>query len=187
MQLIGVQKIILEDGVAQELNYRFVHPSPNVTYSERLDSFYTNPDAQILSRNILEFNEGHVSKAGPDLNLDGEMDVVNRFTYSDGDLVRIQLGDGSEKNFSYSTLYDNFNRIDERTYGVKIRRLLCAEQYAGTFWPDNLGHSIHLLADEPNTEYQLTPESVFYKKKITPTPLDDGAENEAVTEFFFTQ
>ncbi|MFT3793860.1 hypothetical protein [Flavobacterium sp.] len=187
LQLIGAQKMVLEDGVLQQVNYRFVHASYKVTYAERLDGFYTDPEAQIVYRNILEFEGDNVVKAGPDSNLDGMMDHVNRFTYSDGDLVKIQLWDGSEQNFSYSTLYDNFNKLDNKTYGIETRRVLCAEQYVGTDWPDNLGHSMHVLANDPDSDYVVSPTSIYYQKKTTLTPLADGVENETVIEFFFNQ
>lgn len=181
----GADKLINEESIAQSVNYRFVHPSASIVYSERVSLSYNDPSTQIIYRNILEFDaDGNVVKAGPDQNLDGVMDHFNQFTYSDGDLVHIQFWDGTSRAFSYSTIKDNFYLIDDNTYGKKMRRTMCAELYVGTDWETNLGHSKHLLASEPlGSAFDLLANN-FYKKKTTTTLLEAGAENETVIEFF---
>lgn len=185
-RLAGADKLINEEGVAQSVTYRYTHPAPNIMYCERTTASYNDPNATIIYRNILEFNaDDNVIKAGPDQNLDGVMDHFNQFTYTNGDLVSIQLWNGSIQNFSYSTINDNFNFIDDNTYGKKVRRAMCAELYAGTNWETNLGHSKHLRLNESmEPVFNLLPNG-FYQKKTTTTTLEAGAQNETVTEFFF--
>lgn len=184
--LVAIDRIINQDGVAISLYYRFVNPSSNVMFCEKMSTYYNDPDAEILYRNILEFDaDGNVVKAGPDADLDGVMDHSNTFAYSDGDLVSIQFWNGSTQSFSYSTTKDNFYVIDGNTFGKKVLRAMCAEAYVSTNWETNLGHSKHVLLSEPlNPAYEVLA-SNFYKKRTTVMPLGNGAHTDTVVEFFF--
>jgi len=184
--VIGAQKLIAESGGSNAMvYYRFIHPSANVVYSERLSAPYNSASTELVSRNILEFdNNDNVIRAGRDQNLDGIIDAVNTFGYANENLVSMQKPDGTTQPFSYATIIDNFSVLEDNSYGKKLRRIICAERYAWGDFANGFSQSRNLLSTAAVQDDYEVLDNNFYKKKTVSTNVE-AVHNEIVTEFFF--
>lgn len=100
--------------------YRFVHQSDKVVFCEKLDLPYDDSSAKISHRYILEFDDNNnVVKAGLDSDLDGVMDYVNQYFYDNDNLVSAQMSNGNSHTYDYSSVINNFNVLDDNTFGKK--------------------------------------------------------------------
>ncbi|HCY80721.1 MAG TPA: hypothetical protein DHV22_03510, partial [Xanthomarina gelatinilytica] len=60
--------------------FRFPQISENITYFEEISLPYNDPNAEVSSRYIIQFDENdNIIKAGKDFDFDGNMDSVNSF------------------------------------------------------------------------------------------------------------
>lgn len=187
--LIGASKAYSS---SHTVYYKYVYPSENIVYAERLTAPHTNPAAQISERMILKFDaNGNPITAGYDNNFDGVMDNVNHYVFSNNNLITAQLSNGSNIAFSYSGIVNNFAVLDDNTFGKKVARLMCAEFYAGNFTngqsqPHNLGHSHHLTVEEVNEGIFIVAANGLFSEKTTTRIIDNGAgEHVALTKFYF--
>jgi hypothetical protein len=173
------------DDTMQEYHRRIVYQPNNVVYVEMLTHAYDDPAAQILNRYITEFDANdNLIKAGPDANLDGIMDAVNVFHYTNNNLTSSEIQDGRTFTYSYSAVLNNFAVLDNNTYGKKMSRLLYANSYAGPYEMNLPQHSINLpLETVQSGNYEVLGNGLF--KKSTVTSVFEGGQNLNVTEFFF--
>lgn len=156
----------MHDNVPETIYYRFVNPSADVVYSEKLTLAYDNPATQIVYRNILVFDaDDNVVKAGKDENLDGTIDAgrENNFVHQQGDLTGAQFYNGTSRTFDYSAIVDNMGVLDDNSYGKRVRRAVCAENYAW-LWQDGFSQSRHLPAEAALQHSYVVPDNGFYKK-----------------------
>jgi len=184
--VIGAQKLITEsEGGNAMVYYRFIHPSANVVYSERLSAPYDSASPELIWRNILEFdNNQEVVKAGRDQNLDGIIDAINTFSYSNENLVSMQKPDGIAQAFSYAAIIDNFSVLEDHSYGKKLRRIICAEHYAWGDFANGFSQSRNLLSTAAAQDEYEVLDNNFYKKKTVSASVE-AVHSEIVTEFFF--
>lgn len=106
----------------EEHYYRFNYLSENVVYFEKITLPYNDSNAQIIYRNIAVFDGDDIIQAGNDINLDGVMDQINNFQYSNGDLV-LAYNDNETLMFNYSNVMNNMNILLDNSYGKKIKEL----------------------------------------------------------------
>lgn len=184
--VIAAQKLITEsEGGNAMIYYRFIHPLPNVVYSERLSAPYDSASPELIWRNILEFDSNeNVVKAGNDQNRDGIMDAINTFSYTNENLVSMHKVDGTTQTFSYATIIDNFSVLEDNSYGKKLRRIICAEHYALGDFANGFSQSRNLLSATAAQDNYEVLDNNFYKKKTVSTNVE-AVHNEIVTEFFF--
>jgi len=173
------------DDTMEEFHRRIIYQPNNVVYVEMLTHAYDDPAAQISNRYITEFDANdNLIKAGPDANLDGVMDAVNVFHYTNNNLTSSEIQDGQTFTYSYSAVLNNFAVLDNNTYGKKMSRLLYANSYAGPYEMNLPQHSINLpLETVQSGNYEVLGNGLF--KKSTVTSVFEGGQNLNVTEFFF--
>ncbi|MEC4003755.1 hypothetical protein OX283_003735 [Flavobacterium sp. SUN052] len=180
-QLIGATK--------GNLYERYIYNANNIVYCEKINLPYNNPNAQVYSRRILQFDaNGEVITAGKDANFDGIMEDINYFTYSNDDLMSISYYDGTIQTFDYTNVIDNFNIITENSYGKKVLRLTCADSFCNLNY--YLNFSKHILTQNfPLANYQVLP-TTYYATKIetqfynNPNLLYQGVTT-TTTQFYF--
>jgi hypothetical protein len=173
------------DDTMQEYHRRIIYQPNNVVFVEILTHAYDDPATQISNRYITEFDANdNLVKAGPDANLDGVMEAVNVFHYTNNNLTSSEIQDGRTFTYSYSAVVNNFALLDNNTYGKKMSRLLFASSYAGPYEMNLPQHSINLpLEAVQSGSYEVLGNGLF--KKSTTVSQFDGGQNVNVTEFFF--
>ncbi|GAA4766324.1 MULTISPECIES: hypothetical protein [Flavobacterium] len=185
--LIGLNWNRVGNGSVDVMHYRYVYVSTSIVYLERIDLPYDNPQAVILKRSILKFDENdNVVEAGVDFDLNGQMDSVNQFTYLNGNMVAIHKGNGQVLNFQFSNVIDNLLFLKDNSYGKKMHRLINAECFSVV--ANDSYFSKNLLQQNVNEEVYEVLSNGFYKKKTKTITFSDPvytANNTTTTEFFF--
>lgn len=182
-KLIGVKMTFYQ----QDRFYRLVYLTNNVVYLERISAPYNDMAAQILRRNIVVFdNDDNIVQAGVDMDLDGVVENVNTYTYSDNNLVNANLN-GNLHTFQYSTMINNKGYIKDATFGKRNLRLINAELYSyGIIQSPEFDYlnSQNLLSSEINNGTDEVRSDNFVKKHISTELFPEGA-TVTTTEYFF--
>lgn len=162
-----------------QLFYRFINQPNNIVYCEKINLPYDNSSAIILQRSILKFDTNdEVISAGFDNNLDGLMDNINNFNYSNNNLMAITFYDGNSTTYSHSNIIDTFQELRENSFGKKVTRLICSETFCGLNY--NLKYSKNVLSqDALSSTFQVLPNN-YYEIK---TEILNGVTT--TTQFFF--
>jgi hypothetical protein len=166
--------------------YRFTHVSNSIVYFQKISKPYDDPTAEILSRDILEFDSNdNLIKVGRDNNFDGVSESPNQFTYLNNNLISSQRQGGTVINYTYSNVIDTFAILNEKSFGKKNSRIICSEEYASNTL-QSIKQSKNLLSQEIiNNNYEVLANN-YYKKKTELTNITDPSFRESVvTEFFF--
>ncbi|RZJ63319.1 MAG: hypothetical protein EOO50_17070 [Flavobacterium sp.] len=185
-RLVGAgRELILGGGV---IYYRFVHQPGNVVFCERLDAPYNQAGAQIVYRNILDFDaDDNLVSAGPDVNLDGQPDSQNLYENANGNITGADLSSGLDFVYNYSNIINNRQYLVENTYGKQVMRLMCSETYANAN-QDQIAETLfskHLFDwEEDDATYETNADNFITKKTII-EPFDDTTQILIVTEYFF--
>lgn len=182
-QLIGVSRIYTG---GQTLNYRFIHQTTSTVYCERINLPYNDPSATASSRMILNFDaDNNVISAGYDNDFDGAITNLFTFTYVNDNLTSILKPDGSTETYNFSNVIDSMNRLREASYGKKVMRMICSENYCGGNVNDlDYSKNINSL-DVISETYETLPNNYYNKRtKIIELFNPDGEFIEE-TEFFF--
>lgn len=167
--------------------YRFSHHSNNIVFVERLTLPYNDPATQIIRRSIVQFDSNNnIINAGKDFDLNGIMDSVNHFVYTNDNLTSIQKSDGSVVTFDYSNVIDNFMILKYNSYGKKVYRLLNSEGYS-LLMNNDISHSGSLTSQDLLNATYVVLDNSYYKKKTKTTTLEGPliGSNTTTTEFFF--
>lgn len=166
--------------------FRFKHISNTVVYFERITLPYNDTSAQVIYRNIIEFDQNNnVIKAGRDNDLDGIVDNQYQYFYTNDNLTSVHKPDGSMITFEYSNVIDNFSVLNNNSYGKKVLGLLCSEAYALCF-KDVYKHSNNLLKQDLLNETYEVLDGNYYKKKTLTQYLEYlKLNNITTTDFFF--
>lgn len=188
--LIGVNwKYLNEDQY-----YRFIHTTSNIVYFEKITLPYNDPNAEILYRIIVEFDQNdNIIKAGSDSNLDGVTENANQFFYTNNNLTSIQKSDGTIVSYNYSNVINNFNVIDNNTYGKKTLNLIGSEHYRiimpyayDAVLNENQYNSNNLLShDLLDGTFDVLPNNYYKKKTITQNYPSSAESITGTIEFFF--
>lgn len=151
--------------------YRIVHPSPNITYFERISLPYSDPNTVASYRHILEFDDNdNVIKAGRDSNFDDILDLENIFTYdSNNNLINVQMANGDNVTFTYSSIINTQQYLEDKTYGRKLARIIYAEKYGHNevagFLNDLIEKSYNITTQATTeAEYEVLDNNLYYKK-----------------------
>ncbi len=171
--------------------YRFVHPSSSITYFERISLPYNDPNTVLGFRYILEFDDNdNVIKAGRDSNFDGNMDYENIYTYdSNNNMASAQITNGDIITFSYSSVINTEQYLEDKTYGKKLLRIRYAEKYGYNnverFLKDLTGNSYNLtLQATTEAEYEVLDNN-FYNKKTEIGENHVGTGIDTITEEYY--
>lgn len=174
----------------EELYYRFNHVSDNLVYFEKITLPYNDVDAQIQRRYIAVFEGDDIVQAGLDYNLDGVMDNVNHFQYSNGNLV---LATNSTQSIAtdYSNVINNINVLYDNSYGKKNKRITCIEAFSFSDVSSvPASFSKNLTNDELlGATYEIHPSNYYHTKSnssvVGPPANSFNATITQTTEFFF--
>lgn len=183
----GAQKLIGADREtsSSHIYYRYVEQPGNLVFCERLSLPYDNVDAVINARSILQFNaDDEVIMAGSDSNLDGVMDNVNTFTYSNNNLMTLSYYNGNTEVYNYSTIVDNFSVLRDNSHGKKVARLMCCESFCGLSYDLKYSKNV-LLQDSTQETYEVLSNNYYKKKTKVENSIDPDAQYTTTTEFFF--
>ncbi|HLP64511.1 hypothetical protein [Flavobacterium sp.] len=182
-QLIGINR---NYSGGQTLNYRFIHQSNNTVYCERLNLPYNDPNAEVSQRMILNFDQNdNVISAGYDNDLDGVITNLYNYSYTDNNLTSVQKPDGTIINYDYSGVIDTRNKLRELSYGKRVLRMICSENYcSGNSF--SLDYSKNINSNAIISEdYEVLPNNYYNKKTRVESLYDPNAQNIEETEFFF--
>ncbi len=184
--LIGLKWEKAINGVTVLTNYRFSYHPNNVAFVEKIFHPYDDPAAVIWRRTIVQLDgNNNIIKAGKDVNLDGVMDGVNQFFYTNDNLTSLQKSDGTVVSFEYSNVIDNFMVLNYNSYGKKVLRLLDSEWHASPMYND-FGASKNLKNQELlDATYEVLGNNYYKKKTMHSVYPQNDAENTTSTEFFF--
>lgn len=164
---------------------RFAYQSDAKVFAEILTQPYDSPDTQVLERYVLTFDaNANVIAAGPDNDLDGTIDQESHFTYANGNLVSAELYNGSQMDYAYSGVVNNFSVLSDNTYGKKNARLLRAEAYSGGSLFFLRDHNRNVIMQEfEQAQYEVLPNG-YYRKSSRSYPFEGGV-TDATYAFFF--
>lgn len=182
-QLIGINR---NYSGGQTLNYRFIHQSNNTVYCERLNLPYNDPNAIVSQRMILNFDENdNLISAGYDNDLDGVITNLYSYTYADNNLTSVQKPDGTIINYDYSSVIDTFNKLRELSYGKRVLRMICSENFcSGDVFA--LKNSKNIDSQTIISEaYEILPNNYFNKRTRVESLYNPNAQLSYETEFFF--
>lgn len=165
--------------------YRFLYHPNNIVFVERITLPYNDPAAQIEKRSVIQFDSNNnIIKAGMDYNLDGVMDGINQFFYTNDNLTSIHRSDGTTLTFDYSNVVDNFMILNYNSYGKKVYRLLNSESYS--MLASGIERQSKNLTNQEASDATYEILSNNYYKKKTKTMVYAGTDsNTTTTEFFF--
>lgn len=185
-KLIGATRVV--NGT--ESYYRFNHVTNDLIYYEYISLPYNDSSAEILSRYIAVFEGDDIVQAGRDSNLDGVMDDVNYFQYSNGNLVSANNSSQSI-TIDYSNVINNINVLHDNSYGKKNRRITCIQSFSlPGFNSVVLGYSKNLTNEELlESDYEIHPSDYYHLKSnsyvVGPPAISFNATISRITEFFF--
>ncbi|WP_291274361.1 hypothetical protein [Flavobacterium sp.] len=184
-KLVGSKLLVY----GEEHYYRFNYLSENVVYFEKITLPYNDSNAQIIYRNIAVFDGDDIIQAGNDINLDGVMDQINNFQYSNGDLV-LAYNDNETLMFNYSNVMNNMNILLDNSYGKKNKRIICIGSFSYSVLTNLPYFSNHLLeADLASATYEVYPSTFFHTKTVSqtfgPPSISFNGTSVETTEFFF--
>ena len=168
---------------------RYVYNSNNSVYCEIINLPYNDPNAQMIHRNILQFDSNNeVVAAGMDINYDGVMDHTNNFNYTNENLMSISFYNGTVQTFDYSAVIDNFNLITQNSYGKKVTRLICSGSFCGLNY--DLKYSKNILTqDFLLANYQVLPSNYYEIKTTTENIFDPNTGTTGIitntSQFYF--
>ncbi len=167
--------------------YRFAYVNAGQVYFEQLSAPYTDANAAVTSRIVLEFSaQDDIVKAGPDADLDGTVDWFHSFGYDDAhNLTTIQGFDGTVIHIDYSGVRDNFAKLAVNTYGRKNLLVYQAECYAHLVL-GALRHSTHLrMSDTQEALVEVQQWPYYYRMTKTLAEPYPALGVTTVTTFFF--
>lgn len=185
-KLIGATRVV--NGA--ESYYRFNHVSDNLVYFEKITLPYNDVDTQIQRRYIAVFEGDDIVQAGLDSNLDGVIENVNHFQYSNGNLISANNSSQSI-TIDYSNVINNINVLHDNSYGKKNRRITCIQGFGlPGFNSVVLGYSKNLTNDELlESDYEIHPSNYYHLKSnsyvVGPPAISFNATMSRTTEFFF--
>lgn len=182
-RFVGAQRNYTSGG---ELNYRFIHQSATTVYCERLNLPYNDPNAVVSNRMILNFDgNNNVISAGFDNDLDGVITNLYSYSYVNNNLVSVQKPDGTIVNYDYSGVIDTNNKLRELSFGKRVLRMICSENYCnGTVF--DLNYSKNINSDAVISEaYEVLPNNYYNKKTKVTSLYNPNAQHTDETEFFF--
>lgn len=185
-KLVGSTRIIN----GEESYYRFNHVTNDLIYYEFISLPYNDPNAQILSRYIAVFEGDDIVQAGRDSNLDGVMENVNHFQYSNGNLISANNSTESI-TIAYSNVINNMNVLYDNSFGKKNNRITCMPNFSlSGFQSVALGYSKNLTNDELlEATYEVHPSNYYHLKSNSytngPPAINFNAAITYTTEFFF--
>lgn len=172
--------------------YRFVYPSSNIIYFERLSLPFNDPDTVAGNRHILEFDDNeNVIKAGRDIDLDDIMDYENNFIYdSNNNLTNVQMANGEIVTYSYSTIINTYRYLEEKTFGKRLVRLINSEIYGHSNIEGYLEGltelSYNISSQEASeAEFELLDNNFFIKKTIVKESSVGTATETRTFEYIF--
>ncbi|TXK73081.1 hypothetical protein [Mesonia sp. K4-1] len=168
--------------------YRITESENNNYYFEVLSTSNDDPNADILSRRILVFDEhDNVIKAGRDNDKDGIMDNENNFTYDENhNLIKIETDNGESKSFTYSNIKNTESYVLDQSYFKKIRRLQCAEVYAATIKDiEKLNHSPYITTEESESATFEIHENGYFKSKTWENEMTNPESTSQTTLTYF--
>jgi hypothetical protein len=182
-RFIGAKRIYVNGNI---LNYRFIHQNENVVYCERINLAYDDPSAVASNRMILTFDQDdNVVSAGYDTDFDGLITNLYSYTYENDNLGSMQKPDGSIVTYDYSTVIDNFGFLREASYGKKVLRMICSENFCGG-QAINLHYSKNLIPQDLIEEnYEVLPNNFYSKKTKTESQANPNGQHITETEFYF--
>lgn len=156
----------------------------NMVYVEGLSAAYGNPDSEVISRTIVQFDaEDNLIAAGFDDNMDGVMDATKTYTYENGNLVTADIG-SEVRHFTFSDIRNNFSYLYDNTFGKKLYRLRSANQYAlGAVYNADM-HSRNLTTEALDWSEYERADGGFYSKSIHAYTFGGGYST-TTTEFHF--
>ena len=164
---------------------RFSHHSGNVVYADKMSERFEDASAVVLSRVIVVLDsDDNIIKAGPDANLDGDMDQVNTFSYVNGNLVSAQLFTGGQLEYTYSNVRNNFSMLNDNSFGKKVERLRYSELYALDYFSYHPMHSRNLTTTTISSGSYDVLDNGLYRKSTVNNVFSTGQSLVAM-EFFF--
>lgn len=173
-----------------ESYYRFNYVTNDLIYYEHISLPYNDPNAQINSRYIAVFEGDNIVQAGRDSNLDGVMDNINYFQYSNGNLISANNA-AQSITIDYSNVVNNSNVLYDNSFGKKNNRITCIQGFSlPSFDSVVLGYSKNLTNDELlEATYEVHPSNYYHLKfnsyVVGPPAISFNASVTRTTEFFF--
>ncbi len=171
--------------------FRFPQISENITYFEEISLPYNDPNAEVRSRYIIQFDENdNIIKAGKDFDFDGNMEGENNFQYdSNNNLISGQMASGETFSIAYSSIIDTEQYLQDNTFGKKMNRILCGEWFGGTsthYFNDG-AQSFNVTLEESQQNIFETLSNNFYFKKTMRVDNNPDIEETYTHEYTFQE
>jgi|GEM_PF-4851149 len=177
------------EGFGTTIYYKITELPNNLIQYDRYEEPFTNPDAPISYRILLEFNDNEeVITAGYDTNFDSKLDSISTFTYDNGNLISFTNAVGEDSYISYSNIIDTKSFIARESFGKKELNILHSELYirprVDYFESSSLFYNVPQSSTE--TSSFNIHSSGYYHKKTTIFPTSGSIQTTIIEEFEFS-